>query len=60
MSSTSEYEQQLFWLVIPDRTKVTKKEWNNYINKLLTKPIIEQMIINYYNGLHIQKTYNIL
>lgn len=47
MGSNNEYEQQQFWLVIPDRTKVSKEEWNNYINRLLTKPITEQMIINY-------------
>ncbi len=34
-------------LVIPDKTKVSKEVWDKYINRLLTKPLTEQMIINY-------------
>lgn len=39
-------------LVIPDRTKVSKEEWDRYINRLLTKPITEQMktLYNLYHG----------
>ena len=34
-------------LVIPDKTKVSKEEWDRYINRLLTKSITEQQITNY-------------
>ena len=34
-------------LVTPDKTKVSKEEWDSYINRLLTKPITEQIKTNY-------------
>lgn len=34
-------------LVIPDRTKVSKKVWNRYFKRICNRKITEQMKINY-------------
>lgn len=38
--------------VIPDKNKVSKEVWNNYLNLLLNKKITKRMRINYnlFNG----------
>ena len=47
--SNNEYEQQQFWniLVIPDKNKVSKEEWEKYYFRLLNKTIPESAKTNY-------------